>query len=174
MNTTIDESAFAGGMLGAFLAIAGIAAIIFYVLTVIACWKVFEKAGEPGWKCLIPIYSQYIMFKIVGMKNLFWILFAVSVVVSIIVTAMGFDTQNIAKNSMTGTNLVAALMYMAMAIFALVISIMNYNRISKVFGHGIVFTLGLIFLPYVFLLVLGFDHSKYDKKLASSWSVEVK
>jgi hypothetical protein len=35
-------------------------------------WKIFEKAGEAGWKSIIPIYNVYIMYKIVGMKNWFW------------------------------------------------------------------------------------------------------
>ena len=32
-------------------------AVIWYVLCLIARWKVFDKAGIAGWKSLIPIYS---------------------------------------------------------------------------------------------------------------------
>ena len=42
-----------------------IVSIAVTILYIIACWKMFEKAGEDGWKCLIPIYSTYIIFKIV-------------------------------------------------------------------------------------------------------------
>lgn len=31
-----------------------ILAVGWYVLLAIAYWKIFEKAGEPGWKALIP------------------------------------------------------------------------------------------------------------------------
>ncbi len=34
------------------------------VLTIIACWKVFTKAGKPGWACIVPFYSQYCLFDI--------------------------------------------------------------------------------------------------------------
>ena len=34
-----------------------ILAVGWYVLQAIAYWKIFEKAGEPGWKALIPIYN---------------------------------------------------------------------------------------------------------------------
>lgn len=38
--------------------------IVFMILSLIALWKIFEKAGVEGWKCLIPIYNVYIEFKI--------------------------------------------------------------------------------------------------------------
>lgn len=37
---------------------------IVWVLLVIARWKMFQKAGEAGWKSIIPVYSTYISFKI--------------------------------------------------------------------------------------------------------------
>lgn len=38
--------------------------LIIAVLTIIAMWKIFSKAGKPGWACLIPFYSQYCLFDI--------------------------------------------------------------------------------------------------------------
>ena len=39
--------------------------IIFYlaiaVLMIASMWKVFVKAGQPGWACLVPIYNIYVM-----------------------------------------------------------------------------------------------------------------
>jgi len=34
------------------------------VLGIVAMWKIFEKAGEPGWAAIIPFYNLYILFKI--------------------------------------------------------------------------------------------------------------
>ena len=34
------------------------------VLAIIAMWKIFEKAGEPGWAAIIPFYNLYVLFKI--------------------------------------------------------------------------------------------------------------
>lgn len=46
------------------------------VFLIVSLWKVFEKAGEPGWKCLIPWYNNYILFKIaMGNGWLFLLLF---------------------------------------------------------------------------------------------------
>ncbi|KOS07082.1 hypothetical protein AM493_14345 [Flavobacterium akiainvivens] len=50
-------------------------AIFFVQLVVlgVAFWKLFAKAGQPGWKALIPIYSAYIMLKMVN-KPWWWLL----------------------------------------------------------------------------------------------------
>lgn len=42
-----------------------------------------------------------------------------------------------------------------------VVQIMLLHKMSKAFGHGIGFTLGLIFLPYIFLAILGFNGDEY-------------
>lgn len=44
------------------------------ILIFIATWKLFEKAGEEGWKILIPVYNAYIIAKI-GTGN-GWLIFA--------------------------------------------------------------------------------------------------
>jgi hypothetical protein len=44
------------------------------VLAIVAMWKIFEKAGEPGWAAIIPFYNLYVLFKITwgnGWKFLF-------------------------------------------------------------------------------------------------------
>lgn len=43
------------------------------LLVIIAMWKVFEKAGQPGWAAIIPIYNIYVMTKIAG-KPGWWVL----------------------------------------------------------------------------------------------------
>jgi hypothetical protein len=51
--------------------------IIFFLayvaFVVLVYWKVFEKAGRPGWEFLIPIYNLVIMMKIIG-KPWWWLL----------------------------------------------------------------------------------------------------
>lgn len=40
--------------------------LVVFVIMIIAMWKIFEKAGQEGWKAIIPIYNYYILLKIVG------------------------------------------------------------------------------------------------------------
>jgi ABC-type sulfate transport system permease subunit len=46
--------------------------LIVYVITVIGMWKIFEKAGKPGWAAIIPVYNHIVMLEIVG-KPIWWI-----------------------------------------------------------------------------------------------------
>ena len=41
--------------------------LIFYLINIIFQWKVFVKAGKPGWAALIPIYNIIVMFEISGL-----------------------------------------------------------------------------------------------------------
>lgn len=46
------------------VAVYSIICLVIGVLTLVAMWKIFVKAGKPGWGCLIPFYSQYCLFDI--------------------------------------------------------------------------------------------------------------
>lgn len=51
-----------------FIAIALLLVIAIIVFTIIANWKMFEKAGKPGWTAIVPIYNTVILFEIIGYK----------------------------------------------------------------------------------------------------------
>jgi len=56
---------------------------------IIALWKVYAKAGQPGWGIFIPFYSQYLLVKIAGKPGWWWVLLCiplVNIVIWIIVT----------------------------------------------------------------------------------------
>lgn len=61
---------------GAIFAMFGIGFFItmfaFLIFGIIVQWKVYEKAGQPGWACLVPIYNVLVLFKIMG-KPWTWI-----------------------------------------------------------------------------------------------------
>ena len=39
--------------------------IIVCIVILVAQWKIFTKAGQPGWACLIPFYDAWVLYKIV-------------------------------------------------------------------------------------------------------------
>lgn len=47
--------------------------LVIIAATIAGLWKIFEKAGEKGWKALIPIYNYYIWLKII--KRPWWWIF---------------------------------------------------------------------------------------------------
>src|SRR5437016_7320029 len=61
-----------------------IVGLLIAVLLIVATWKVFTKAGQPGWASIIPIYNLYIWCKIVGRPG-WWIILLLIPFVNIIV-----------------------------------------------------------------------------------------
>lgn len=57
-----------------------VASIIILIIMYVACWKVFEKAGQKGWSSLIPFYNYYVLFKIAGYNGWLSLLLLVPVV----------------------------------------------------------------------------------------------
>lgn len=47
--------------------------LLFAIATIAGMWKVFEKAGKPGWASIIPIYNLVVLLEIAGMP-LWWII----------------------------------------------------------------------------------------------------
>lgn len=132
-----------------FLILESLAGAFFIVLIValllllffIACqWKIFSKAGEPGWKSIIPIYSVYINYKISGISTWIFLLYVIFLL----------PIESIQFISTIGIAL---------------LSIYASYKLSKVFEHGIGFTLGLILLPFIFYPILAFGKSEYNSSL---------
>ncbi len=63
---------YSGGIMAAMGAFAFVYFIILVVM-VAGLWKVFDKAGKPGWAAIIPIYNIIILLEIVG-KPTWWII----------------------------------------------------------------------------------------------------
>ena len=119
------------------------------ILTVIAMWKIFNKAGRSGILSLIPVVNTWVLFEIAGFPGIVslfgWIgLLCLGLVA---IPALG-----------------ALLMFVGLAlilIFLVACLIFNF-RLSSAFGHGFLFGLGLCFFNTIFLLILGFGSSKYQ------------
>ena len=64
--------------------VASLIGLVILVAAVAAMWKVFQKAGEPGWAVLVPIYNMIVLLKIAG-KPWWWLLLTLVPLVNIIV-----------------------------------------------------------------------------------------
>ncbi len=133
----------AGG--SAFLAIYSVGIIALVILQVVANWKIFEKAGEQGWKSLIPVYAEYILYKIAWDTKPFWIL-------------MGLGILNMLLCWIPVAGVILSFIF---GILAVIIEVLCYVKLSKAFGHGGGFALGLILLSPIFFMILGFEDSEY-------------
>lgn len=118
------ESSGGAGIFAAFFLAYIIIALIISVIVIVGMWKVFEKAGKPGWAALIPIYNVIIMLEIVG-KPMIWLLW-------LLIPCTSF-----------------------------IFGIWLTNLMSKSYGKSEGFTVGLIFLGFIFWPILGFGDARY-------------
>ncbi len=134
-------------LIAQYAAGVSIVALIWYILLACGMWQMFAKAGEAGWKALIPIYNFYIMFKIAWKGNMFWIW--------VLCTFLGGFFAGMATNS---------IMYALANAFNLVsyiILIVLWYNVSIAYGHGLGYFLGLWFLQPIFLMIIGFGSSRF-------------
>ena len=54
--------------------------VIIYVITVIALWRVFSKAGYAGWLAIIPIVNLFVLVKIAGFSAWMGLLYLIPIV----------------------------------------------------------------------------------------------
>lgn len=140
-----------GGIIGASLGVIITIALVLYVIQVIAYWKMFKKMGEPGWKSIIPVYNGYIMYKRTWKPMWFWVNLLIGFVAALL--------SNL--NTSFGPSTVITVISAIVLIVGIVFGVIADNKISKSFGHGAGYTVGLIFLPVIFTLILGFGKSEY-------------
>ena len=112
-------------------------AIAWYVLQIIARWK-----------ALIPFYNSYTQYELTWSVSMFWLVIALSLAGGIL-------------NSLIGGGLIRAIAGI-MAFAAMIIEYpMANHKLSKSFGHGVGFTIGLLLFESIFMLILGFGKSEY-------------
>lgn len=118
---------------------AAIILLLIYILCIVARWLIFIKAGEPGWKSIIPVYSVYVQYQLTW-KGYIGIIWCVLLIAGRVFSGAVGSIISIA---------------------AFVIQCIAMNKLAKSFGHGTGFTVGLIFLTPIFLMILGFGSSEY-------------
>lgn len=134
----------------AFLATYLVIVLIVWIVLIVANWKIFTKAGEPGWKSIIPVYGSYIGYKIAWKPMMFWVTIGLSIATSV---CNNLATQ---QGSSVATVIAGVLGLASFAIYCL------WNqKLAKSFQKGGGFTLGLIFLNPIFKLILGFGSAEY-------------
>jgi hypothetical protein len=66
--------------------------ILFYIAIIVviiaAMWKVFEKAGQPGWAAIVPIYNAYVLTCEIAKKEILWFILMFIPFVGIIASIM--------------------------------------------------------------------------------------
>jgi len=107
--------------------------LVFAIVEIIGLWKVFQKAGQPGWAAIVPIYGSWILFEISG-KPGWWALTAF----------------------LGAIPLVGWIPYLVLYIIAML-------ELAKYFGKSTAFAVcGMILFPFVGMPMLGFGNDQYN------------
>jgi len=83
-------------------------AIMVTVIEVVGAWFMFQKAGEPGWAAIIPIYNYLIAIKIAG-KQWWYILLMLIPIVNLVIYIIILN--GLAKNFGKGTGFTVGLFF---------------------------------------------------------------
>lgn len=136
-----DYSDYLAGGSGAVAGLAGLAigmVILFMIIglaitvvQIIAMWKLFTKAGEEGWKSIIPIYNMIVLYKISNVNPLFLLIYLAAPI-----PVLGW------------------LAVMGITIYQAI-------GLAKTFGKEPAYAVGLILLAPIFYMILGFGKSTY-------------
>ena len=129
------------------LAVAICIVIILYVISLIlellkavSYWKIFKKAGEKGWKSLIPFLNRYLAYRFAWRKEIYWLEL-------ILFLSSPFFTFFHA-------------LWLCVLLQA-VLRLLFFYRLAKAFGKGIGYTIGLFLLQPLFAAMLGFGGAEY-------------
>lgn len=163
-----SEETFAA-VLGIVILIYGIVMLVSIgigVLQIISMWKLFEKAGEPNWSSIIPVYNYIQMIKIaIGNYKLAWVFLILWGAYFVVGTIMGI-AGGILDAATDGSAAVMSIMtiFMFLIIVALYIGLIVVQgylsyMFPKSYGKSTAFCVLSIFFFPIMVIIMGFDKS---------------
>lgn len=121
-----------GAVLVLLMVLIGLAFVVFMFVSI---WRLYAKAGRPGWAIFIPVYNFVEFFHVAWGSGAYFLF-------------MLFPGVNV------------------------LVAILTIQKLSESFGHGIWYTLGLFFFPWIFIPVLAFGKSKHIRYQAETEAAE--
>lgn len=118
-------------------------ALIAYVIYAIGAYRMFQKAGKPGYLAWIPIVNEYISYTIAWNSNAYF----VSLLSGIISGFSSGDHKGFLAS--------------VASIVALITKFLFTQKLAKAFGKSELFGIGLFFLEPIFVMILGFGDAFY-------------
>lgn len=130
-----------------YILVMVIISLVLIVLHIIGLWKVFKKAGEAGWKSIIPFYNSYTLYKISWNPMWFWLVLFGGLIGA---GLLSFATVT-----------VCVILGALVELFTFVVRFIMYYRLCLAFGWGVGrYILTLLCAP-IMLMVMGFGKSVY-------------
>ncbi len=116
-----------------------IAWAVFYI---IGMWKLFTKAGRPGWAAIVPFYNDYVLCEVAGL-NWYWFL------IGLIPTIVGLFVDS---------SMISGLMNLV----SIFVNVNIYFNLSKKFGKDTGWVVLMVFFGFVMLPIYGYNKAVYN------------
>ena len=142
------------GSIGSFIGPVVATLLSGVILTYCIRWFIFAKAGEKGWKALIPFYSDYITYKIAWDGRIYLATLIASIASTVLGSVFGLIHPAL------GMFFSIFLSTVATAAKAIADLILNF-KLARAFGKSDYFFVGLYFLNNVFTAILAFGECEY-------------
>ena len=137
-----------GGFAGAFFIIIAIVAVVVIIM-IISLWKIFTKAGQPGWASIIPVYNNYILTQIARVNIAYFIVLLTPTLIAVTEVHLPKPVNQVMN---------------VVVVIALILVVYN---MCKQFGKGVGYTIGMVILPFIFFPMLAFGDSVYQDEVVS-------
>lgn len=158
---TTNEALALGALAGSIIVFVFMIIFIAWLIAIIAMWKIFKKAGEPGWKVLIPVYNTYTLYKIIGLSFWKWLFFP-GLFIGFLSAASGYFV-GVSDEYIFMSSILSSIGF----VIEIVILVKFASAFAKAYGKSKPFAVGLFFFPTLFQLILGYGSAKYVKNKKS-------
>ena len=151
-DQALSQAAAAAGVVGGIVAVSLttilVLELVWFILQIIADWKIFSKADVPGWMSIIPILNTFEEYSICW-NGFYGLIF--------LITSGLFSFMSTGEGAPMWKTIIACVC----GIIAIVLHFLQSIKLSKAFGHGAGLGLVLFFLGPIGRLILGFGRSEY-------------
>lgn len=134
--------------------------IVVMLLSTAANWRLFQKMGYEGWKSLIPLYNQFLLFKSVFGKGTLMVVMLLMPVIAVVLAMLVLMLSAIVRIQAVGA-LLAILIVIAALVFMAYIAIKLMLGLARCFHRSTAFGWGLLLMPQVFTILLAFSSWAY-------------
>lgn len=152
MDYSTAGAGVAGGLIAGimmFIVVLIIISLVIELLKLIGTWKMLTKAGESGWKSLIPFYNQWTLCKVAGISP-YWVL-------EIIVVSM----INTVLNGILGSNVISGILSLIVYANTIYFWVILSISLAKSFGKDTGFGVATVFFSFITYPMMGMGSATY-------------
>ena len=138
VESALSSILAAGLIIILFVFLLLIAWLVFYYVGV---WKLYKKAGRPGWNAIVPFYNDFVLVEMVGLK---WYWFLIDIIVSI------------------ASSFASGLLYWLLWLVSIGVKVNIFYNMSKKFGKDAGWIVLMTLFSGIMLPIYGYNKAVWN------------